>query len=208
MMSKRSLFVLLFLLMTLLASVGLSQDFKSPISLYADIKGYDVGDVVTILVMESANAARESKISSSSSSSVGAEGSVKGNLWDFLPLFGASSKVSSDHSGAEGTQQKEKLTGRISAIIVEKSKNGMLKIQGEKLVEVNGERNIMKIEGYIRPRDIQENNTVYSYNIANAKIIYRKAGIKNKLVKPGTFQRLITWGLGIGLIVISVLGLS
>ena len=72
MMSKRSLFVLLFLLMTLLASVGLSQDFKSPISLYADIKGYDVGDVVTILVMESANAARESKISSSSSSSVGA----------------------------------------------------------------------------------------------------------------------------------------
>ena len=84
----------------------------------------------------------------------------------------------------------------------------MLKIQGEKLVEVNGERNIMKIEGYIRPRDIQENNTVYSYNIANAKIIYRKAGIKNKLVKPGTFQRLITWGLGIGLIVISVLGLS
>lgn len=208
MMSRGNFFALILLLVILVAASGLSQDFKSPVSLYTDIKGYDIGDVVTILVMESANAARESKISSISSSSVGTEGSVKGNLWDFLPLFGASSKVSSDHTGAEGTQQKEKLTGRISAIIVEKTENGMLRIQGEKLVEVNGEKNIMKIEGYIRPRDIGENNTVYSYNIANAKIIYKKAGIKNKLVKPGTFQRLITWGLGIGLIIISVLGLS
>jgi len=192
----------------LLLSFTNSQSFNSSRSIFSDLKGCDVGDAVTVLIVESANATRESKISSSSSSNIGAEGLVKGNLTDFLPLFGASSKVSNSHSGSEGTEQKERLTGKITAFVVERTENGLLRIKGEKLVEVNGERNLMKIEGYVRPRDIMENNTVYSYNVADVKIIYRKAGIKNKLFKPGTFQRLTTWAIGIGLIALSIMGLD
>jgi len=48
------------------------------------------------------------------------------------------------------------------------------------------------LEGVVRPRDIQSNNTVYSYNVADAAITYRKSGIVNRFVKPGTFKRWTT----------------
>ena len=175
-------------------------------SIYSDIKAHNVGDVVTVLIVETANASRESKINSSSETDVTADGSVTGNLSKFLPIFGASSTLANSHDGSEGTQQKEKLTGKISARIVEKTKEGMLKIEGERTIEVNGETNLMKLVGLIRPRDIKSNNIVYSYNIADAKIIYKKGGFRNKIAKPGTFQRWGTWLVGIGLIILSVYG--
>ncbi len=178
-------------------------------SIYSDIKAHNVGDVVTVLIVETANASRESKINSSSKTDVDVNGSVTGdlgNLTKFLPIFGASSKLANSHDGSEGTQQKEKLTGKISARIVEKTKEGMLKIEGERTVEVNGETNLMKLTGLIRARDIKPDNIVYSYNIADAKIIYKKSGFRNKIAKPGTFQRWGTWLVGIGLIILSVYG--
>ncbi len=177
-------------------------------SIYADIKAYEIGDVVTVIIVETANASRESKINSSSQSDVSAAGSVSGNLANFLPIFGASSTMSNSHDGSEGTKQKEQLTGKISASIVERTDNGMLRIRGERLVEVNGETNLMRLEGLVRSRDIRENNTVYSYNIADAKIIYKKSGLANKVTKPGTFQRWSTWLMGAGLVAWALLGVK
>jgi flagellar L-ring protein precursor FlgH len=82
----------------------------------------------------------------------------------------------------------------------------MLKIKGSRFLDVNGETNIMKVEGLIRLRDINADNTVYSYNIADAKISYKKSGLVNKIAKPGSFQRWTTWLIGIGLMVLSVYG--
>jgi len=82
----------------------------------------------------------------------------------------------------------------------------MVKITGERSLEVNGETNIMKIEGFVRLRDIGTDNRIYSYNLANAKIVYRKDGIKNKLVKPGTIHRVGNWLLGVGLVVVAITG--
>ncbi|MCK4689668.1 MAG: flagellar basal body L-ring protein FlgH, partial [Candidatus Marinimicrobia bacterium] len=58
-------------------------------SIYSDIKAHNVGDIITVLIVESANASRESKINSSSGSNVATEGAIKGNLTKFLPIFGA-----------------------------------------------------------------------------------------------------------------------
>jgi flagellar L-ring protein precursor FlgH len=204
-MNSRSLLTVMMLLATPLAAQ--LTDMTGP-SLYSDIKAHNVGDVVTILIVETANASRESRVERSSQSDVSASGSVTGNLTNFLPLFGASSSLSSSHDGSEGTQQKEQLTGKISASIVEKTENGLLRIQGERLLEVNGELNLMRLEGLVRPRDIRSDNTVYSYNIAEAKIVYKKGGLTNKLVKPGTVQRWSTWFFGAGLLALAILGTS
>jgi len=37
----------------------------------------------------------------------------------------------------------------------------------------------MVLEGYIRARDISANNQVFSYNVADAQITYKKGGITN-----------------------------
>lgn len=174
-------------------------------SIYSDIKAHKVGDIITVLIVESANASNESKRSSSSKSDVGAQGAVEGNLSKFLPMFGASSALSNSHNGSEDAQQKNKLTGKISAVIIENN-GGLLKIRGSRILDVNGETNLMKVEGLIRIRDINADNTVYSYNIADAKISYTKSGLMNKIAKPGSFQKWTTWLLGVGLVIISVYG--
>jgi len=177
-------------------------------SLFADVKAYHLGDVVTVLIMENANASRESQVASSSKSDVAANGSVSGNWTNYLPLFGASSSLSSSHDGSEGTKQKEQLTAKVTATIVEELGGDLFRIEGERRMEVNGGENITQVEGLIRSRDIRSDNTIYSYNIANAKIVYKKGGVSNKVAKPGTIHRWATWLLGVGLVTWAMLSAS
>lgn len=197
--------------LTGLLNIMLSQGFDISRSLYSDVKAHQIGDIITVLIVESANASRESNISSSTDSDISADASMDGNIFSaatengFLPLFGASSSLSTNHDGQEGTKQKEQLTGKISATIVNKTDNGMLLIEGRRTLEVNGEENLMELSGMIRPRDIQTDNTVFSYNVADAEITYRKSGVANKFMKPGTTKR---WTTTVLLLLALVVGMS
>ena len=185
--------------------LGQMEDF-SVTSIYSDIKAHNVGDLITVHIIESSNASRESKVKSSSSTDMSMDGSVAGTLTDYLPLFGAASKISNILNGSEGTEQKDQLTGRISVTIMEETENGMFFIKGKRILEVNGEMNTIQLEGYIRERDISTNNTVFSYNIANAEIIYRKGGTLENVVNPRKVQKWLTWGVGLGLVGLAFIG--
>ena len=203
MMSKILKQILLVFMSSFL--LGQMEDF-SVTSFYSDIKAHNVGDLITVHIIESSNASRESKVNSSSSTDMSMDGSVAGSLTDYLPLFGAASKISNILDGSEGTEQKDQLTGRISATIMEKTENGMFFIKGKRIIEVNGEMNTIKLEGYIRERDISTDNTVFSYNIANAEIIYRKGGTLENVVNPRKVQKWLTWGIGLGLVGLAFIG--
>ena len=185
--------------------LGQMEDF-SVTSIYSDIKAHNVGDLITVHIIESSNASRESKVKSSSSTDMSMDGSVAGTLTDYLPLFGAASKISNILDGSEGTEQKDQLTGRISVTIMEETENGMFFIKGKRILEVNGEMNTIQLEGYIRERDISTDNTVFSYNIANAEIIYRKGGTLENVVNPSKVQKWLTWGVGLGLVGLAFIG--
>ncbi len=184
---------------------GQMEDF-SVTSIYSDIKAHNLGDLITVHIVESSNASRESKVNSSNSTDMSFDGNVVGSLTDYLPLFGAASKISNSLDGSEGTEQKDQLTGRMSATIMEETENGMFFIKGKRILEVNGEMNTIKLEGYIRERDISTDNTVFSYNIANAEIIYRKGGTLENVVNPRKFQKWLTWGIGLGLAGLALVG--
>jgi len=185
--------------------LGQMEDF-SVTSIYSDIKAHNVGDLITVHIIESSNASRESKVNSSSSTDMSMDGSVAGTLTDYLPLFGAASKISNILDGSEGTEQKDQLTGRISVTIMEETENGMFFIKGKRKLEVNGEMNTIQLEGYVRERDISTDNTVFSYNIANAEIIYRKGGTLENVVNPSKVQKWLTWGVGLGLVGLAFIG--
>jgi len=185
--------------------LGQMEDF-SVTSIYSDIKAHNVGDLITVHIIESSNASRESKVKSSSSTDMSMDGSVAGTLTDYLPLFGAASKISNILDGSEGTEQKDQLTGRISVTIMEETENGMFFIKGKRILEVNGEMNTIQLEGYVRERDISTDNTVFSYNIANAEIIYSKGGTLENVVNPRKVQKWLTWGVGLGLVGLAFIG--
>jgi flagellar L-ring protein precursor FlgH len=193
-------FLAILFLLVLSSAPGRAQVATS---LFTDVKAFAVGDIVSVIIVETANATRESRSNNSSSTDLNAGGSVSGNLTDFLPAFGASSSFNNSFDGQEGTEQSERLTGRISVRIAEKTDTGMLRIHGEREVGVNGENNLMELEGFIRPRDIMANNTVYSYNIADARITYKKSGLVNSVVAPGTLSTIFTSVLGVALFAVA-----
>ena len=179
----------------------------APPSLYADQKARGVGDMVTILVIEQTNATRSSSNQNKQENGVNASGAIDGNLLQFLPIFGLNSTLRSTTNVREGSSQRDMLTGRISAVITEITERGHFKVNGSKVININGERNLMTIKGTIRPRDIGTDNTVFSYNVANSRIYYSKAGIGGKLVKRGSFQRLANVIMGgAGLMIIGYVG--
>jgi len=169
-------------------------------SMFTDIKAHDIGDVITVLIAEMSNASRESSASISASSGLGADGSVSGNLSSFIPLFGMSTNVSENHNDDEGTSQTEMVTGKVTAKITEKNSNGLLKIEGSRKVNVNGETNIMEISGFVRDRDISSQNTVYSYYIADADISYKKTGLVNKVSNSTKIRKAV-----IGFVAVAIL---
>ncbi len=169
---------------------------QNPVSLYTDIKAHQVGDVLSVVLAENAYAVQEFKTNSNSNSETKINAASSGNLANFLPMFGGSGTYDSNYKGNNSAQQKDRLTGRLTVRIVEQTETGMLKIKGEREVGVNGEDNILELEGYIRPRDINSDNTIYSYHIADAKINYRKGGITDSFIAPGAFPKIFSFLVG------------
>ncbi len=200
-MSVVRIYMLFFLFISpMLAQTG--------ISLYTDIKAHSLGDVVTVLIVENASARQESNAKSRSNASINADGSLAGTFAEFLPIFGASSVISSDIDKSNGSDQEDRLSGKITASIIEITDAGLLKIQGERSVEVNGEENIMRLDGLVRARDIRTDNTVYSYNIANAKIVYRQAGVVNAVASPAAVSKVLAVSLVLGLLGMAITGIG
>lgn len=201
----KALALTLLITMLPIGSVALGQ--IAPPSLYADQKARDVGDMVTILVMETANAKRSSQTQSEQDNAVTAAGTITGNLLQFLPVFGLKSDLKSASTMREGTSQKDILTGRIAAVIVELTDTGLFQISGSKVINVNGEKNLMTIRGTIRPRDVRSDNTVFSYNVSDSRIYYSKAGLAGRTFKRGSFQRMANLIMGgAGLMIIGYVG--
>ena len=196
-------FKLMICLLLLITSDAMCQIGNS---LYTDIKAHSIGEVVTVLIMENASARQESKDQSRTNAAVNADGTLSGSFVEFLPIFGASSTVSSDVDNSAGSTQEDRLTGKITATILEQTDAGLLKIVGERTVEVNGEENIMKLEGLVRPRDIRTDNTVYSYNIAEAQIVYRKSGPVNAIASPATVTKTVAITLLVALLGLAITG--
>ena len=158
-------------------------------NLFSDHRAMRVDDILTIIIVESAKAGSESKTNTSKASEVGFKaGSLK-----LLPQqeFGAGNSAKYDGKGA--TSRSGNLSATVTARVTEVLESGNLVIEGSKVVEINQEKEIIKISGIVRPQDIQKNNIVYSTSIADAEITYSGNGTVNTASRPGFFTKLANW---------------
>ncbi len=160
-------------------------------SLFSDRRAYQVGDVVTIIIVEYAMGQHEAGTETSTDNQLGLSAVGSGDLSD--TNMGADANWKHKYDGAGGTSRSGSLEGTLSARIVEITDTGNLVIEGERTITVNGEKQISRIRGIVRPEDISGQNTVYSYNIANAEITFTGKGDVNSAQKPGFFTRIINW---------------
>ena len=158
-------------------------------SLYSDPKAHQPGDMITIVLAERTAAQRKSEYNNRSQSGLGGSGSIagKGNL---SGTFALNTSFNNSTTHRNETVQSDLLQGTITAIVVGVDSTGNLLIKGERRLNVNGVTHLMRVSGMVRPFDIRNNNTILSYQIANAFIEYRQDGLVHKFLRPGTFAKI------------------
>ena len=182
-------FILIFFITGILASnIAISQDMRENLSrsLFSDQKANHVGDAVTILVVETSSASNTAQTTSSRTSNLSL--SATGNLSSTAatpPSVGATIGTTNSFTGQGGTSSAGSIQAQISATVDSVLPNGNLFVVGNRTIIINGEEQIIKISGVIRPSDIQTDNSVYSYNISDATIIFRGNGIVSRAQEPG-----------------------
>jgi flagellar L-ring protein precursor FlgH len=184
---------LAFMLMSPICSAAGGKKYSENISrsLFSDHRAYQVGDVVTILIVEYSMGQHEAGTETGSESEVGGSVVGSGDMSDLN--MGGEAGWRNKFDGTGGTKREGSLEGTLSARIVEITESGNLVIQGERLITVNGEKQISTLRGIVRPEDISGQNTVYSYRIADAEITYTGKGDVNSAQKPGFFTRIFNW---------------
>ncbi len=149
--------------------------------LFSDKKAMKQNDIVTVVIDENTIQLSQAnkKLSDSQASTMGG-GVFTGN--DKLSKLNKYTDISfktnsnSNFSGSGTQSRNEKFNTTISARIVKVLENGNYFIAGSRELLINGNKQIVKITGVIRPYDIDQFNTINSKYIADAKILYETEG--------------------------------
>ena len=155
-------------------------------------RNYQVGDIITVLLNESTQAARtqNTDVSRESKNSLPSGFSTKvGSLSPFLSGVDLNNNNNSS-KGAGKADQQASLSGSVAVTVVEILANGNLVIRGEKKLGLAEGTEVIQVTGVIRPEDVGPNSTVQSRRLANAQIAYRGSGDLANATKAG-------WGTGL-----------
>jgi len=153
-------------------------------------RNFQVGDVITVLLNESTQAARtqgsdlkrESSNTALNTAFSPKWGGQMGNILSNPVNLGSSVTKS---VGTGKADQEASLTGSVAVSVVSVMANGNLVLRGEKQVALTEGAEIIQVSGIIRPEDVSAVNTVQSRRLANAQISYRGSGDLASTAKAG-----------------------
>ena len=178
----------------MIANPSLWQASADSKTLFRDFRARQPMDIITIVIDESSKGNKKSDTEASSQFDIlagitnffGIETkSWASNNESLNPtnMIQAKSNVGFEAEGE--TERSGSLTAKISAVIMEMLPNGLLRIEGTKIVSINDEEEVLVISGLIRERDINAANQVDSSRIANMRIDFYGQGVIADQQSPG-----------------------
>ena len=170
--------------------------------LYTNVKARQVGDIVTVKIVENSSASntadtttgRESSITAGIDNLLGLENRYNNQTAKhpfFNPFGQIKGGLTNDFTGSGKTSRSGDLSAYVTASVVTVLPNGNLFIVGSRQVTINNERQILTLSGAIRSRDISPDNVVLSTYIADARITYSGSGVVNERQQPGWMARML-----------------
>jgi flagellar L-ring protein precursor FlgH len=160
--------------------------------MYADRIARNVGDILTIQIVE--NTTASAAAGTNTKAEYGAELSAGGTgALDFIPLLGGNGSSKSEHKGDGRTSRQGRLSGSVTVRVVEVFPNGYLRIEGQKAVVINGEKQMTILTGVVRPDDVSPANTLRSDQISDAQITFKGKGNLANAERPGIIARFMDW---------------
>lgn len=169
--------------------------------LLADLRASNVGDIVTVVIMESSKAGDEAATSAEKSS--GVKVGIASLLGLRLPQMKSFSDatvtaenaiegtVGNVSKGEGKTARQSTFTTYLTTRVVQILPNNNLVIQGTRQMKINNETEIATLSGIIRPEDLETNNTIASTKVAEARMEISGLGVISDKQRQGWLTRII-----------------
>lgn len=159
--------------------------------LFEDRRPRNVGDIITVIIQEKTNAAKNVQTTTdrNSSATLGI-----GQAPDFLPPA-LGDRQNFDFSGSNVAQGRgssradNTFSGTLTTTVIGVLPNGNLQIAGDKQLAINRGSEHIRFSGVVDPRSVTGSNTVLSTQVADARIEFRSRGTMDEVQTMGWLQR-------------------
>lgn len=167
-------------------------------AMFADRRARRVGDIVTVIVQETASvqASRRTKTDKKANVDAAIEkfffspsastGGTKNGELPALALGGTN-----EFNGGGEISDKQTVTARAAVTVIDVLPNGNLVIEGSRYVAYSGEKQYALLRGIVRPDDIQAGNTILSSSIANARVEFISQGAITATQRKGWLTKTV-----------------
>jgi flagellar L-ring protein precursor FlgH len=160
--------------------------------LFQDNKAREVGDILTIILVETTSASTKAQTAVNKNTSIdmaaptiaGQSVTYKGKNILQIGVDG-----SRGFTGTGDTKQSNSLDGTVSVTVVQDMGNGNLLVSGEKKLRLNQGDEVVQVQGIVRVSDIAADNTISSERVADAKIVYGGRGPVSRSNAMGWLDR-------------------
>lgn len=159
-------------------------------ALYEDKRAYRVGDILTVELNERTQSSKRADASTDRSTNINVGVPLAGNLNTSEAALQLRSNQAFD--GESSASQQNFLRGSITVRVTQVLPNGALAIRGEKWIRLNQGDEYLRLQGLVRPEDIDVANRISSQRIADARISYSAKGDLARANQAGWFSRIFS----------------
>jgi flagellar L-ring protein precursor FlgH len=161
--------------------------------MFADKRAAAVGDILTVVVQEITTAVKNNETKTEKNSGLSA--AVSTFLFPgFLQYKGSMPAVDykSDlkHDGSGAINNSETIVAHVAVKVIEVLPNHNLLVEGKRETSFSKEHQTIVLHGVVRPENIGADNTILSYNIADATISIVGKGTVTDSQGKGWFTRI------------------
>jgi len=163
-------------------------------TLFTDVRAFAINDIVTIHIKEIASAKRDALTALDRKANMELNADVLGIM---SSNQGSSNMVDadsdSDFNSKGETGRTDDVRFTVAGTITQVLNNGNLYIEGHRVVLVNEEEHHFYISGVARPEDIERDNSIVSYKLAEAHVEFTGRGVVSEAQNPGWFTRAMSY---------------
>lgn len=180
-------------------SASLWNETRGDTELFRDNRAWRPMDLVTILIVENSEGSKSADTEVKSQSTIqvaleklfGYESDATTSRPTLDPSALVQGQVQNDFKGEGRTNRRGALRATISAMVAEVLPSGILRVEGQKIISVNNEEQVLVISGLVRPRDVSSENEVDSRKVANMRIDFFGQGSIGEAQYGGWLGRIL-----------------
>ena len=162
------------------------------VALFENAVARRVGDTLTIRLAERTNASKSSSTSTKKSTNIDIPGPIIAGrpvTHNGVEILNTQVDNNSEFDGEGASTQSNRLEGDISVTVAQRLSNGNLLVRGQKWISINQGQEYVRIQGIVRPIDIDPDNSISSLKVADAMIAYGGKGPLASANSPGLLSR-------------------